>query len=178
MNPLLTAETKETVVTLRSVSYNTTDVNNDDILEIPIQDYVPSVAQGESTEKLYLTNWCSFNGENLTVQKTTMINVNDSYSFTIPSRWLGKIAILKNTTSRVREIYRYNVEGEVEIVGESLILIKAMKKSQWEEEKANAPKSEEILITEDTVFIAIISDAARAEGVTIDTVKSNFSIFE
>lgn len=176
VNPLCIPETKETVVTLRSVSFSTTDINNDDILEIPIQDPIPSVIQSESNEKLYLTNWCSFNGENLTVQKTTMINVNDSYSFTIPSRWLGKIAILKNTTSRVREIYSYN--NEEEVVGESLILIKAMKKSQWEEEKANASAGEEILMTDDTVFIAKISDAARAEGVTIDTVKSNFSIFE
>lgn len=176
VNPLYSPETKETAVTLRSISYGITDINNDDILEIPIQDMVPSVIQSESNEKLYLTNWCSFNGENLTVQRTTMINVIDSYSFTIPSRWLGKIAVLKDTTSRVREIYRYN--NEEETVGESLVLIKAMKKSQWEKEKANASSGEEILMTDDTAFIAKISDAARAEGVTIDTVKSNFSIFE
>lgn len=176
VNPLYSPETKETAVTLRSVSFSTTDINNDDILEIPTQDPVPSVIQSESNEKLYLTNWCSFNGENLTVQRTTMINVNDSYSFTIPSRWLGKIAILKDTTSRVREIYRYNKEEET--VGESLIIIKAMKKPQWEEEKASSNSGEEILMTDDTVFVAKISDEARAEGVTIDTVKSNFSIFE
>lgn len=176
VNPLYSPETKETAVTLRSISFSVTDINDDDVLEIPIQDNVPSVIKTEANEKLYLTNWCSFNGESLTVQRTSMINVNDGYSFTIPPRWIGKIAVLKNTTSRVREIYRYNAEDTV--IGESLILIKAMTVLQWKEETLRGTVGQEILKKDGTVFVCYISDAAKAEGITIDTVKSSFSIFE
>lgn len=176
VNPLYSPETKETAVTLRSVSFSVTDINDDEVLEIPIQDNVPSVIKTETGEKLYLTNWCSFNGEALTVQRTSMINLNDGYSFTIPPRWLGKIAVLKNTSTRVREIYRYN--GEETVIGESLILIKAMNNSQWKEETFRGTKGEEILKKDGNVFVAYISDAAKNEGMTIDTVRSSFSIFE
>lgn len=176
VNPLFSPETKETAVTLRSVSFSVSDINNDEILEIPIQDNVPSVIKNEASEKLYLTNWCSFNGESLTVQKTSMINVNDGYSFIIPPRWLGKIAVLKNTSTRIREIYRYNAEETV--IGESLILFKAMTLSTWREENLRGTKGEEIMKKDDTIFVCYISDAARAEGITIDTVKSSFSTFE
>ncbi len=176
VNPLYSKETKETVATLRSVSFSVTDINGDEILEIPIQANVPSVLRNDANEKLYLTNWCSFNGENLTVQRTSMINMNDGYSFTVPARWIGNIAVLKNTTTRVREIYRYNSEEDV--IGESLILFEAMSVSQWKEETLRGSDGVEIIKKDGIVFVAYISDAARAEGITEDTVKSSFSLFE
>ena len=117
VNPLNSIATLETVDTLRSASFTTTDINSDGIVEIPIQLEVPSVTESDVNEKLYLTNWCSFNGELLVNQVTTMINQDDGYYYTIPAKFVGRIAIRKDTSNKVREIYKYNPEEMT--VGES-----------------------------------------------------------
>ena len=125
---------------------------------------------------LYLTNWCSFNGETLTVQRTDMINVIDGYSYTVPARLIGNIAILKNTSTHIREVYEYNSEEGT--IGSSLILFKAVSAAEWKEESLRGTDGAEIMKRDDTVFIAYISDTAKAQGITIDTVKASFSLFE
>ena len=176
VNPLYSSETKETSATLRSVTFRVTDIAGDGIYEIPIQENVPSVITNDANEILYLTNWCSFNGETLTVQRTDMINVIDGYSYTVPARLIGKIAVLKNTATHIREIYEYNAEEET--IGSSLILFKAVSADQWQEEVLRGTDGQEIMKRDDTVFVAYISDTAKVQGITIDTVKSSFSIFE
>ncbi len=174
VNPLLDSETGETNLTLRSVSFSIKDINNDGLIEIPVQVNVPSVAKSEVNEKLYLTNWNSFNGEFLTVQTTMMINTNDGYYFTIPQKWIDKIAILKDTDSHLREIYRYNPEDET--VGESLIYIKAVKKQDWEDGKYNTEGIEEIMNDGQTSFICKISDEAKKDGINIEIIRQAFKL--
>lgn len=172
VNPMYQPEVRETVSTLRSASFTLTDINGDDILEIPIQEYVPSVSGTEANEKLYLTNWCSYNGELLTVQLTTMINVNDGYYYTIPNKWVGNIAVLKDTASNLREIYKYNSEDMT--VGSSLLYIKAVKKKSWDEGKYKADGVFEIANDGETTYICRISEVAAKSGVTLESVRNNF----
>ncbi len=176
VNPLLKPDTKENLSTLRSVSFAIEDINDDGIIEIPVQENVPSVAASEINEKLYLTSWCSFNGEVLVKQLTTMINVDDSYYYTIPAKWVGHIAVLKDVDSRLREIYKYDFATET--LGASLMYIKAVPKTDWDDGKYNAAGIHEIMNDGQTSYICRISDVAAAEGLTIETVKSNFKLFE
>lgn len=176
VNPLYNAESRETSATLRSASFSVKDINGDGILEIPVQLNVPSVSRSQLNEKLYLTSWCSFNGEILTNQTVTMINVDDGYCYTIPSKWVGNIAVLKDTDNNLREIYRYDSQSGS--VGDSLLYIKAVPKADWDSGKYSAAGIEEIYNDGETSFICSISAACIADGVTIDTVKSNFMIFE
>lgn len=176
VNPLYSEETKETTATLRSVSFSATDINDDGIYEIPIQESVPSVLTNDANEMLYLTNWCSFNGETLTIQRTDMINVNDGYSYTVPARFIGNIAVLKNTSAHIREIYEYNSEEGT--IGSSLVLLKAISTAEWKEETLRGTNGAEIIKRDGMVFVAYISDTAKARAITIDTVKSSFSLFE
>lgn len=176
LNPLFDKETGETVKTLRSVSFTMNDINEDGIIEIPVQLDVPSVAHSDVNEKLYLTNWCSFNGEALTNQLTTMINVNDGYYLTVSQKWLGKIAILKDTENRIREIYSYDSENA--LVGNSLIFIKAVNKSDWDKGKFADLKATEILNNGKTAFVCRVSDTAIKEGFDLEFVRANLKLFE
>lgn len=176
VNPLFQKETRETTETLRSALFASKDINGDGIMEIPVQLNVPSVASNVINEKLYLTNWCSFNGEKLVCQRTTMINVNDGYYFIIPPRWVGNIAILKDTENRIRDIYSYNPEDMT--VGESLFYIKAVAKKDWDAGKYNAVGISEIANNGETSFICRISQTAIDEGITLDAVKGSFSFYE
>ncbi len=176
VNPLIDAATGETLSTLRSVSFSVQDINQDNILEIPVQLEVPSVTNSELNEKLYLTNWCSFNGERLVSQTTAMINLNDGYFYTIPSKWIGNIAVLKDTENHLREIYRYDPEEMT--VSDRLLYIKAVDKKDWDEGKYKADGVKEIVNNGTTSFICYISSYAQVEGITYDSVKSSFRLLE
>ena len=176
VNPLFQFETRETVATLRSANFTTADMDGDGILEIPIQKDVPSVTRSQLNEKLYLTEWCTFNGEILTTQSTTMINVNDGYMFTLPQKWVNNIAILKDTDKRIREIYRYNKDDI--IITESLVYFKAVKKSDWDNGKYEFDDLEKITEDDYTVYTCRISDSAENDGVNLSKVKKTFKIYE
>ncbi len=176
LNPLFDEQTKETLSTLRSVSFNTRDFNGDGILEIPVQSNVPAVAKTEVTEKLYLTNWCSFNGEHLTVQTTAMINTLDGYYYTVPSKWLGNIAVLKDTANSIREVYAYNSKEMT--VGDSLLYIRAIKKKDWESGMYSALQLSSIGKKDNIIFACRISKAGEKAGLTLENVKSNFALYE
>ncbi|MBR7133855.1 MAG: hypothetical protein IKD04_10040 [Clostridia bacterium] len=174
VNPLFQPDAGETLATLRSVSFSISDINGDGIIEIPVQESVPSVLTSEVNEKLYLTNWCSFNGESLTNQMTTMINVNDGYYYTLPARWVGNIAILKDTENRLREIYRYNASDMT--VGDKLFYIKAVDIEAWKAGEYSGEGVSEITRNDETAFICYISKTAALEGLTLEEIKSDFKL--
>lgn len=66
VNPLFNAEKGETTATLRAAAFGVQDINSDGIIEIPVQREVPAVSKSDVAEKIYLTDWCSYNGEALT----------------------------------------------------------------------------------------------------------------
>lgn len=176
VNPFFQAESRETVATLRSANFAITDMNSDGIYEIPVQRDVPSVTLSQLNEKLYLTEWCTFNGRKLIPQTTTMINVNDGFIFTIPPKWINNIAILKDTDKRIREIYRYNPKETV--VSDSLVYFEAVDKSDWKARKFESKNMYKITSTDNTVFVCKVSDAAKKDGITLEWVKNNFKIYE
>lgn len=176
INPLYNPDTKETSATLRAAYFTTTDIDGDGILEIPIQENVPSVTRNDVNEKLYLTNWSSFNGEKLTNQMTAMINIEDGYYYTIPSKLLGNIAILKSTDNRLREIYKYSPADMT--VGEKLLYIKAVDKEDYDAGKYSAQGVKEIANDGETSFICSISDVGIQDGITFESVVSGFKIME
>ncbi len=174
-NPLFDQETRENMRTLRSSSYPVTDINDDKIFEIPVQENIPAVASTDVAEKLYLTNWCQFDGESLTIQTTQMINVLDGYYFTIPTKWRNRIAVLKDTKNRIREIYLYNYKESV--VGESLICIRAFSKKDWDGGKFKELKMNEIARKGNTVYAYRLNDAIIEMGITHSDVQKNFALY-
>lgn len=176
VNPLLNLEARETLATLRSVYLTVQDINGDGITEIPVQENVPSVAKSDVNEKLYLTNWCSYNGETLTSQMTAMINLNDGYYYVISSKRAGQIAIYKDTDTFVREIYKY--DNETSTVGDMLISFKTVKKSDWDNGKYKDGGFTEITHDGVSSYICKISETAKAEGLTIEEVRRNFKLLE
>lgn len=172
LNPLYDNELLETTKTLRAVNLSTQDFNGDGVLEIPVQLNVPSVVENKAAEKLYLTNWCSFNGELLTTQVTSMVNLIDGYYYNLPSKWVGNIAVLKDTDNRIREVYSYNTEKMV--VGDSLLYMRAIKISDWDKGVYNALNLMEIGRTKDSVIACRIP---RVSGITFDNAKKSFGIY-
>lgn len=176
VNPLMNAESRETLATLRSAGIGVKDINDDGILEIPVQENVPSLTKSSLNEKLYLTNWCSYNGETLTNQMTAMINNSDGYYYILSQKWTGQIAVLKDTDKRLREIYLYN--SEASSAGEMLVSFMTVARADWESGKYKGQGFEKITQDEISVYLCKISDTAATQGITLEVIKKNFKLTE
>lgn len=145
----------ENLITLRSSTLTLTDINNDGILEIPVASEIPSA--NDTNELLYYTNWCSFNGDTLAVKLVTVVNSVDGYYLTVPQKWVGKVAIFKDTEKRVRNFYEF--DSATNAVGRKLASFKALPEKEYDE--GNYSGFFELAKFDGVVFLG---SAAKIEG--------------
>lgn len=175
VNPLYNSDAKETTLTLRTASYETYDINGDGIPDIPIQKEIPTVTKTGNSEKQYLTQWCSFNGETLINQLSALINTADGYYYGVPQKLADKIAVLKDSENRLMEIYRYDSKKKVS--KERLVYFKAVKKMDWDGGVYSTLDVHEIVNDGETSYICYISAAAEKYGITLEKIKTDFKLY-
>lgn len=170
VNPLLKGEgVAENTETLRPLGILSQDVNGDGILDIPVASVLAN-ADPTSNETLYYTNYSNFNGESLTLKTVTVINQLDGYRFTVPSRWLDRIAVYKDTDKRIRTIFAYD-DGQVN-TSVRLAQICAVDESQAGSYKEWIKLGEK----DDTVFFGKIAENGDYRCITVEELKGIFSI--
>ncbi len=173
VNPLLdTLNSFENIVTLRAASLETKDINADGILEIPVASDLPNA--GNSDEKLYYTNWCSFNGETLSVKLITVVNTVDGYYLAVPNSMVGYLAVQKDIENHERKFYHYDSKNN--ILGNHLFTITAIDVDEWDSKEIDRGEKAELLRTDKTVFVAQLGEGASAFAITIDVIKSTFNL--
>lgn len=171
INPLLdTVNSFENILTLRAASLKTQDINSDGILEIPVASDLPNAT--DSDEKLYYTNWCSFNGEKLSVKLVTVVNTVDGYYLTVPNSMVGYLAVLKDIENHERKFYHYDSQNN--ILGKLLFTIKAIDVDDWASTDYNHDNKEEIARNETMVFVAELGEGANAFAINIEFIKETF----
>ena len=173
VNPLLdTVNSFENILTLRAASLKIQDINSDGILEIPVASELPNAT--DSDEKLYYTNWCSFNGEKLSVKLVTLVNTVDGYYLTVPNSMVGYLAVLKDIENHERQFYHYDSTNK--ILGKLLFTITAVDADEWASEDFDHGNKTELSRTDNTVFVAELGDGASAFAITIDVIKDTFNL--
>lgn len=172
-NPLLdTVNSLENIVTLRGASLSTQDINGDGILEIPIASDLPNaVTDGE---KLYYTNWCSFNGEVLAAKLITVVNTVDGYYLSVPNSMIGNISVLKDIENHERRFYHY--DNATQTTGELLFEVTVIPTSEWDNRDFNRGSLVELSRRENTVFVVGVTEAAQRLGVNAEIIKSTFNL--
>lgn len=171
VNPLLdSVNSFENISTFRAASIETKDINGDGILEIPVASDLPNaVSDGE---KLYYTNWCSFNGEKLSIKLVTIVNTVDGYYLTVPNTMVGYIAVLKDIENHKRAIYHYDAQNEE--MGKLLFTITAIDARKWDKSDFDHGDMVELSRDDGVVFVAEIGEGAKPFAITIDTIKDTF----
>lgn len=171
VNPLLDrVNSFENLSTLRAAALETVDINNDGMLEIPVASDLPNAANND--EKLYYTNWCSFNGEKLSVKLITVVNTVDGYYLTVPNNMVGAIAALKDIENHERTFYRYDAKEAT--LGDMLFTISAIDVFDWDSAEMDKENLVELERNDTVVFVANVTEAAKSIGITADVVKETF----
>ncbi|MBQ8740354.1 MAG: VCBS repeat-containing protein [Clostridia bacterium] len=171
INPLLDNDVSfENNSTLRAASLEIKDINQDGILEIPIAAELPNaVSDGE---KLYYTNWCSFNGEKLSIKLVTIVNTVDGYYLTVPNSMVGYVAVYKDIENHERKFYHYDSANAV--LGKLLFTVTAVDADEWDSGDFNRGSKVELSRTQDTVFLAELGEGASAFAITTDVIIDAF----
>lgn len=169
INPLLEETAGENSRTARSVSLMCKDINHDGIIEIPVSSELPSADGVTSAEKIYYTKWSSFNGEALVAKQTEIINQNDGYSMTLPSKWVNHIAVSIDTKRYRRVFYACDEEMKPTV---RLAELYTYKISDWDNQSFERPANvEEICRTADSVIAGCVFSQNDPLSVTIDELK-------
>lgn len=175
VNPLLdSTNTFENISTYRAASLEMKDIDKDGILEIPIASDLPN-AQIDG-EKLYYTNWCSFDGNKLTVKKVTVVNTVDGYYLEVPKTMIGYVAVEKNIEAHTRKLYHYDPVNQM--LGKTLFTITAVDVTAWEKGDLERSNKHEIMRNDNTVFVAEIGEGAPAFAISVDLIKETFYLVE
>lgn len=86
--------------TLRSVTYQCTDINGDGIIEIPMPTSLPYESQNKKDSKNWLVNWSVFDGsKGLTPKLSCVMNYAENYYFTYPEKWNNSVTVKKVSDS-------------------------------------------------------------------------------
>lgn len=151
-NLLDTANSMEKISTVRPASIYCRDMDDDGSPEIPIASELAN-ADSTSVEKLYYTNWCSYDGQTLTQKDVTIVNTADGYMLDIPAKWIGSIAVAKDTDKRTRTVYFYDAEKQ--IVGVKIVTFKVVDEKEWNKKSYDKKDTIEISRSGGYVYCAV-----------------------
>lgn len=172
--PLLDAETMSNSLTLRYEPVASADVNNDGIIDIPVQSEILGSGDDsstESTENVYITKWVDFStSEESTVVANTLINYSDGYMVFLDDNEIGKLGIRNYRAQNCWILYRTDETGES--VGELFSILK-IGTERWEQGSLDAYIP--ILEREDGVVCVYVTQSGVELGVTEDYIKSRIT---
>lgn len=173
VNPLLNSASVENSLTERAASLTVSDIDMDGLIEIPVAEEIPDVSG--SSEKCYYTHWCSFNGETLTVKRTDLINQSDGFYIVIPEKWIGHIAVYRDTDRRLREFYALGADGQPDTV---LAQLRTFKIKDWDKGSYSGTGLTELMRNKETVLAGRVNEQAGALAISIDVLKKQLYIIE
>lgn len=196
--PLYDEKKGMNLVTRRYESIASRDINNDAILEVPVQMILPDSGYASpdllsndaggtvqtdlapEEQKLYLTKWMQFQELGPQTGKVvaySSINYSDGYMFFYPDQWVEdeenpKITIISNLQER-RWSFFARKNGKM---GEELFNIWTLPAEQWEK----SPNADYTLLKKNgsVVYVARLSSAASQYHVDLDQLKTSISIIE
>ena len=94
------ATPEESLATRRPSGWNTFDIDNDGIPDVPVQDDSSSSEELSESEQMMLTNWMIL-GKNGTLERkyTSYYSVSDGFIFIFPEKWRNKVTVRRDPIS-------------------------------------------------------------------------------
>lgn len=152
--------------TIRKSSLTSRDIDNDGIVEIPINIVFKGYEDKPETEQIPMTNWYVFEDNMLIRKYSGYYSITDGYAFMLPEKWLDKVTIKSINDDIIFCSYDENEENQKE-----LLKICVANSSEADEIKRQNEYAyyETIHSYGDTVYLACLPDK------TTDPLSVSFS---
>ena len=103
-----------------------------------------------------------------------LMNYADGYYFEIPDRWLNRITVERETESRLRAVYLWNIEdGRIE---SELMRIRTVTESEWDKSNNGFSGYTEITRADGVVYAVMISGYEGVEKIDMSEIQSRFHL--
>ncbi|MBQ8015299.1 MAG: hypothetical protein IJ264_03825, partial [Clostridia bacterium] len=171
--PLFDTATMSTTETLRHEPIGCADINNDGIIDIPIQSKI--FGKGDSlltadTEDIYLTEWKNFSSGGLKPVANTLINYPDGYMIYLDESETESTGIRNYRSQNCWVVYRTDASGESTDEIYSVLKILA---DRWNPEKFSAYIP--IVEKDDSVVCVYVTQTGKDMGIDEKFVKSKIT---
>ncbi len=174
MTPFYNAEEQSTSTTSRNIPVNTTDIDSDGIVDIPVTEYLPGY-DNTSESPVYLTTWYSFdcdqNGYSLISKNKAVINTTESYSVTWQSSWDNRVTCRIDERNRV--LYFYHYQKDRFAFSDEIFRIKVFTHDEWSEYGINSGYT---VLEKNTDTIYAVSVAPGQKFADNDKIQSYFKL--
>ncbi len=171
--PFLDPETMTNIVTLRYEPIGCADVNNDGIIDIPVQSKIFGKGDNKltiDTENIYLTEWTDYISSEFSVVAYALINNSDGYMITLSKNELDQLGIRNYRSQNCWIVYNSDVEGNSK--GEMFSVLK-IPKEKWNPKTYGAYIS--IVEKDDGVVCVYITQTGKSFGVSEELIKQKIT---
>lgn len=169
-SPLLDTATMTNSLTLRYEPVGCSDINNDGIIDIPVQSSV--FGKGDNsitvdTENIYLTEWKNLNSSGLITVAYTLVNYSDGYMIKLDESEINSTGIRNYRSQNCWIVYSADSDGEAVNELFSVIKIPFLK---WNVQKFSAYIP--VIENEDSIVCAFITSDGQKLGLDEKYIKS------
>ncbi len=140
--------------TVRKDLITSRDINNDNIIEVPVVRALFSPTDQSFGDVCNLTEWKQADAKTgkLVTKISTVIDYADGYYMAFPEKWNSAVTGFYETESRTLSFYMWN--NETLSVGDKLVTIHRFKRSDWEK-------------SEHSGYVALLSEETKDKDYVI-----------
>lgn len=163
-------------VTRRSAAYESTDINGDGVVEVPLLESLPSVSDSKNDNKVWLVKWSAFDGNYGLSQKLECImNYSEDYYFIYPKKWGTNVTVNRQAGDGSWQFCEW--DSDKNIYGKILFTIRVYKENEWSTmpDKDNLYRLSE---KNGTAYVAMMPQQAVNDslGISIDEIRKDFML--
>lgn len=108
VNPFFDTTVLETQSTMRNSTAVCKDINGDGYTEIPFTQILPGYETRAASERMYMTEWRSFDGARLNPVWAGDYNQSDGYFLRFDSAWQGSVTLIYDSENAMRSYRVYD----------------------------------------------------------------------
>ncbi len=166
--PMLDAETMTNTATLRYEPIPSSDVNNDGIIDIPVQSR--SLGTDSDNTGIYVTDWIDYSNSGIQTVDSTLVNYSDGYMIHIDEDEIKTTGVRSYASQNCWVIYKTDKNGNS--LSELYSVLK-IPKERWNKEDFGEYIT--VMERDDSVICAYITQSGAESGIHGDMINSKIT---
>lgn len=155
--PIENTEDETINKTIRQSSLLSRDIDNDGIVEIPINSVFKGYEDKLETEKIPMTNWYTVQNGILARKYSSYYSINDGYSFILPERWINNVTVKIENDDVVFMKYSETNKLQSELLR---LCVVSSSEAETKIKEKKYSRYEKVYTSGDTVYLACVPDGS------------------